>query len=102
MLNFLIAAAIAIPLGLGAGLFILWRIHRADEREVQALASRLKCPNCGVSSFVWTAQWAVNEPDTDGEIGGVTLLCNQCGQEFNFTSDGTLFHHPSLDDANRG
>jgi hypothetical protein len=97
MVNFVIAIAIALPLGLGAGLFVLWRIHRADERKVTALASRLKCPTCGVSSFVWTAEWAVNEPDTDGEIGGVTLLCTRCGKEFNFTDDGKEFHHPSLD-----
>jgi hypothetical protein len=99
MINLLIAAAIAVPLGLGIGLFLLWRIHRADEREVEALASRLKCPACGVECFVWTAQWAVNEPDTDGEISGVTLLCRQCGKEYNFTHDGTLFHHPALDEA---
>lgn len=97
MVNFLIATAIALPIGLGVGLFILWRIHRADENRVQALASRVQCPTCGVSAFVWTAEWAVNEPDTEGEISGVTLLCKQCGKEFHFTSAGTLFHHPSLD-----
>jgi hypothetical protein len=99
MVNLLIAAAIAIPLVLGVALFLFWRMHRADERQVQALASRLKCPSCGVSCFIWTAEWAVNEPDTDGEIPGVTLLCNQCGKEFNFTMDGALFHHPVLDET---
>ena len=98
MVNFLIATAIALPLGLGVALFVLWRIHRGDEREVEALASRLNCPTCDVSSFVWTAQWAVNEPDTNGEIEGITLLCNQCGKEFNFTMDGKQFQHPSLDE----
>jgi hypothetical protein len=100
MLDFLIATAIAVPLVLGLVLLVLWRIHRADERRVAALAARLQCPTCGISSFVWSAEWAVNEPDTDGEVGGVTLLCNQCGKEFNFTMDGTPARF-SLDTAPR-
>jgi hypothetical protein len=99
MLDLLIAAAIVVPLVIGLALWVLWRVHRADERRVKALAAQVKCPICGVSSFVWSAEWAVNEPDTEGEVRGVTLLCNQCHREFNFTMDGTLFHHPSLDET---
>ena len=99
MIDFLIAAAVAAPLVLGAAWWLLSRIHRADERRVTALVSRLTCPTCGVSDFVWTAEWAVNEPELGGEVGGVTLLCNRCGKEFHFTDDGKGFQHPSLDDS---
>lgn len=99
MVDILIATAIVLPIVLVAAWWLFLKLHRADERKVADFASRLKCPTCGVSAFVWTAEWAVNEPDTDGEIGGVTLLCKQCGKEFNFTDDGKEFHHPTLDNS---
>ena len=98
MIDFLIAAAIVVPVVLSAAWWLFSRLHRADERRAMAFASRLTCPTCGISDFVWTAQWAVNEPDME-EVGGNTLLCNQCGKEFHFTDDGKEFHHPSLDDS---
>jgi hypothetical protein len=91
MIDFLIAAAVVVPVVLGATWWLFSRSHRADERRVMALASRLNCPTCGVSDFVWTAQWAVNEPDMEEEVG-----------EFHFTDDGKGFHHPSSDDSPEG
>ena len=97
MSDFLITLAIVVPTVLGVALFIFWKLHRAVERRVQTLASRLKCPICGMSSLVWTAEWAINEPDTNGEVSGYRFLCSPCGKEFNVLEDGTLFHHPELD-----
>ena len=96
MLTFLIALAVALPTGLGLGWFLLWMMHRAYERRAAAFASRVKCPTCGGSSLVWSAEWAIKEEDTDEEVSGYSFLCPACDKEFHFTEKGDLFDHPSF------
>jgi DNA-directed RNA polymerase subunit RPC12/RpoP len=91
----LIAAAIVTPIVLFLVVLFLRNGFETEKREADALAPRLKCPDCGTNSLVWAERvWAMHTSYDNGDSdwsSSLTFRCGQCGKEFEFTRDGVRF-----------
>ena len=97
MSDFWVALLIVTPIVLVAVVLGVLGVSRADKRQANTLASRIRCPVCDTASLVWTkVVWGVDELHDRHEESwsGFTFRCNQCTKEFNFTRDGRPFQFP--------